>query len=94
MFRRIYNPPATNALHYKGIGSGVVRILAEYPAIQLDNDVNGKEFKVTIPRTTQKNDFTTPKEPLKDSNTTQKSEATTQKNDFTTQKEVLEYLAL
>lgn len=77
---------ATNALHYKGIGSGIVRMLSEYPDIQLDNDVNGKEFKVTIPRTTQKNDstiqksdFTTQKEPLKDSNTTQKSDSTTQK---------------
>ena len=42
---------ATNALYYKGIGSGIVRILAEYPDIRLENDVNGKEFKVTIPRT-------------------------------------------
>ena len=84
---------ATNALHYRGIGSGIVRMLSEYPDIQLDNDVNGKEFKVTIPRTTQK-------ESLKDSNTTQKKESTTQKeplkdsntvpkNDSTIQKESL-----
>lgn len=90
---------ATNALHYKGIGSGIVRMLSEYPDIQLDNDVNGKEFKVTIPRTTQKNDstiqksdFTTQKEPLKDSNTTQKSDSTTQKEPLmdsnTTQKDL------
>lgn len=39
---------ATNALHYRGIGSGIVRILAEYPEIEIVNDVNGKEFKVTI----------------------------------------------
>ena len=82
---------ATNALHYRGIGSGIVRILSEYPDIQLDNDVNGKEFKVTIPRTTQKSDSTTQKEPLKDSNTTQKSESTIQKDLDTTQKKVLEY---
>lgn len=53
---------ATNALYYKGIGSGIVRILAEYPEIRLENDVNGKEFKVTIPRTI-------PNASLKDSNT-------------------------
>ena len=71
---------ATNALYYKGIGSGIVRILAEYPDIRLENDVNGKEFKVTIPRTIQKSD-----------STTQKRENATQKNLDTTQKEVLEY---
>ena len=36
---------------HKGIGSGIVRILVEYPEIRLENDVNGKEFKVAIPRT-------------------------------------------
>ena len=64
---------ATNALYYKGIGSGIVRILAEYPNIQLDNDVNGKEFKVTIPRITLKDS-------LKDSNTVLKTDATIPKD--------------
>ena len=96
---------ATNALYYKGIGSGIVRILAEYPDIRLENDVNGKEFKVTIPRTiqksdsttqkrenaTQKSDSTTQKEQFEDIDTTQKKEIATQKNLDTTQKEVLEY---
>ena len=96
---------ATNALYYKGIGSGIVRILAEYPDIRLGNDVNGKEFKVTIPRTIQKSDSATQKEQLEDISTTQKreiatqkseiatqkSEIATQKNLDTTQKEVLEY---
>ena len=63
---------ATNALHYRGIGSGIVRILSEYPEIKISNDVEGKEFKITIPRTIQK-------EGLMDSDTTQKSEITTQK---------------
>lgn len=45
---------ATNALHYRGIGSGIVRILSEYPEIEISNDVEGKEFKITIPRTIQK----------------------------------------
>ena len=89
---------ATNALYYKGIGSGIVRILAEYPDIRLENDVNGKEFKVTIPRTIQKSDSATQKEQLEDISTTQKREIATQKREIatqknldTTQKEVLEY---
>ena len=81
---------ATNALYYKGIGSGIVRILAEYPDIRLENDVNGKEFKVTIPRTIQKSDSTTQKGPFEDISTTQKREIATQKEQFedisTTQK--------
>ncbi len=40
-------------------------------------------------RTIQKNDFTTQKETLKDSGTTQKNNSTTQKSDSTTQKESL-----
>lgn len=80
---------ATNALHYEGIGSGIVRILAENPSIELDNDMEGKEFKVIIWRTNPKNEITT----QKDLDTIQKSEITIhkspntiQKNDFTIQK--------
>ena len=86
---------ATNALHYKGIGSGIVRILAEYPDIQLDNDDCAKEFKVTVWRakskdesTTQKSKIATQKEPLKDISTTQKDEYATQKRESTTQKDL------
>lgn len=87
---------ATNALHYKGIGSGIVRILAENPDIQLENDVHAKEFKVIIPRTAQKNEITTQKskstiqkDTLKDSNTIQKGDFTIQKSDSTIHKEAL-----
>lgn len=63
-------------------------------------EVNGKEFKVTIPRTIQKSDSTTQKEALKDSDTIQKSDSTIQKEvlkdsntilktDVTTQKDSL-----
>ena len=63
-------------------------------------EVNGKEFKVTIPRTIQKSDSTTQKEALKDSDTIQKSDSTIQKEalkdsntilktDITTQKDSL-----
>ena len=74
---------ATNALYYRGIGSGIVRILAEFPDIQLDNDDSAKEFKVTIWRTTQKNGVTI----QKNSNTIQKSETTTQKSEIAIQKD-------
>lgn len=86
---------ATNALHYKGIGSGIVRILAEYPDIQLDNDDSAKEFKVTVWRakskdesTTQKSEIATQKKSLKDISTTQKDEYATQKSESTTQKDL------
>lgn len=88
---------ATNALHYRGIGSGIVRILAEYPEIEIVNDVSGKEFKMIIPRTiqkkglkdsdtTQKRDITTQKELESDKITIQKGNTTIQKSDSTIQK--------
>lgn len=94
---------ATNALHYRGIGSGIVRVLAEYPAIRLSNDTSAQEFTVSIPRTIQKNADTTQKgesTTQKNENTTQKSaikgELTTQKSsveiDSTTQKKIVDYL--
>ena len=96
---------ATNALYYKGIGSGIVRILAEFPEIQLENDASAKEFKVIIKRiiqksdssiqksesATQKSESATQKGQFEDIDTTQKREIATQKNLDTTQKKVLEY---
>lgn len=43
------------------IASADVRILAQYPEIQLENDDSAKEFKVIIERTIQKSDSTTQK---------------------------------
>ena len=61
-------------------------------------EVNGKEFKVTIPRTiqksdstTQKSDSTTQKEVLKDSDTIQKSNSTIQKDLDPSQVRVLNF---
>ena len=68
---------ATNALHYRGIGSGIVRVLAENPGIELDNDAEGKEFKVIIWRTAQK-----------ESDTIQKNDSTIRKNENTIQKDL------
>ena len=73
---------ATNALYYKGIGSGIVRILAEYPEIQLENDASAKEFKVIIKRIIQKRETATQKREV----ATQKREAATQKREAATQK--------
>lgn len=39
---------ATNALRYRGIGSGIVRILEENKNITFENDDNGREFKAII----------------------------------------------
>ena len=85
---------ATNALHYRGIGSGIVRILAEYPEIEIINDVNGKEFKVIVWRkenqiSTQKTDNSTQMSTLKTDNSTQMS---TQKTSGSTQEQILNIL--
>jgi len=70
---------ATNALHYRGIGSGIVRILAEYPEIEIVNDVNGKEFKVTIWR--KKHQVST----QENAKSTQENKKSTQENGNSTQ---------
>ena len=80
------------------MGPGIVRILAEYPEIQLENDASAKEFKVIIKRiiqkrevATQKRETATQKGQFEDIDTTQKKEIATQKNLDTTQKKILEY---
>lgn len=87
---------ATNALHYRGIGSGIVRILAEYPRIEINNDANGKEFKVTVWRkedqkSTQKADYSTLISTQKEERSTQKVERSTQKS---TQEQILNILRI
>ena len=80
------------------MGPDIVRILAEYPEIQLENDASAKEFKVIIKRIIQKREVATQKREtatqngqFEDIDTTQKKEIATQKNLDTTQKKVLEY---
>ena len=79
------------------MGPGIVRILAEYPEIQLENDASAKEFKVIIKRiiqkrevATQKRQTATQKGQFEDIDTTQKRETATQNGQFedidTTQK--------
>lgn len=64
------------------MGPGIVRILAEYPEIQLENDASAKEFKVIIKRIIQKREAATQKRET----ATQKREAATQKSESATQK--------
>ena len=64
------------------MGPGIVRILAEYPEIQLENDASAKEFKVIIKRIIQKREVATQKREV----ATQKREAATQKREAATQK--------
>ena len=66
------------------MGPGIVRILAEYPEIQLENDASAKEFKVIIKRIIQKRETATQNGQFEDIDTTQKKE-------IATQKKVLEY---
>ena len=79
------------------MGPNIVRILAEYPEIQLENDASAKEFKVIIKRiiqkrevATQKRETATQKGQFEDIDTTQKKEIATQNGQFedidTTQK--------
>ena len=79
------------------MGPDIVRILAEYPEIQLENDASAKEFKVIIKRiiqkrevATQKRETATQKGQFEDIDTTQKRETATQNGQFedidTTQK--------
>lgn len=91
---------ATNALHYRGIGSGIVRILAEYPRIEINNDANGKEFKVTVWRkedqkSTHKADYSTLISTQKEERSTQKVERSTQKStQKSTQEQILNILRI
>jgi len=41
---------ATHLLPYRGLGSGILRSLKEYPDIDFDDDRDGNQFKVTIHR--------------------------------------------
>ena len=71
---------ASKTMIYRGLGSGIVRIMREDSNIDFSNEQSANQFKVTIWRTTQKESFS-------DNGTTKKSEITTQKSQHTTQKE-------
>ena len=84
---------------YRGLGSGIPRVMAENCEVELIDRPDGNQFIARIWRTTQKDEITAQKanEELisatqKEESTTQKSKVTTLKPLTTTQKEILEYL--
>lgn len=93
---------AARTMIYRGLGSGIIRVMRENTPIEFDNQESADQFKVTVWRTTQKDENPTQKSEnptqkdesttQKRLNTTQKNEETTQKKVDTTQKRVLEYL--
>jgi predicted HTH transcriptional regulator len=89
----------SKTMPYRGLGSGIPRVMAENCDVELIDRPDGNQFIARIWRTTQKDETTTQKanEELisatqKDESTTQKSEITTQKPLTTTQKEIIKYL--
>ena len=79
---------ASKTMIYRGLGSGIIRVMKEGVKVEFVNEESANQFKTIIWRTTQKSGSTT----QKSENTTQKSENTTQKELTTTQKAVLDYL--
>ncbi len=73
---------AAKTMIYRGLGSGIIRVMREESHIDFDNEESANQFKVTVWRTIQK-------EGLMDSDTTQKDFDTTQKKESTTQKDGL-----
>ena len=89
----------SNTMPYRGLGSGIPRVMATGCDVELIDRPDGNQFIARIWRTTQKDENTTQKatEELisatqKEILTTQKSEPTTQKPLNATQKKILEYL--
>lgn len=82
----------SNTMPYRGLGSGIPRVMASGSDVELIDRPDGNQFIARIWRTTQKDDSTTQKANENLIDTTQKDEATTQKPLNTTQKRILEYL--
>lgn len=89
----------SKTMPYRGLGSGIPRVMAENCDVELIDHPDGNQFVARIWRTTQKKENTTQKanEEListtqKEESTTQKSKNATQKPLTTTQKAILNYL--
>lgn len=89
----------SKTMPYRGLGSGITRVMAENCDVELIDRPDGNQFIARIWRTTQKDEFTTQKanEEListtqKEEEATQKTKSTTQKLLNTTQKAILDYL--
>ena len=71
---------ASKTMIYRGLGSGIIRVMKEGVRVEFVNEESANQFKTIIWRTTQK-----------DESTIQKDESTIQKELTTTQKAVLDY---
>lgn len=65
---------------YRGLGSGIIRVMKENIRVDFINEESANQFRTIVWRTTQKSE-----------DTIQKSEGTTQKDLSTTQKKVLDF---
>ncbi len=89
----------SKTMPYRGLGSGIPRVMAENCDVELIDRPDGNQFIARIWRTTQKDEFTTQKanEEListtqKEGYATKKAESTTPKPLTATQKAILDYL--
>ena len=82
----------SKTMPYRGLGSGIPRVMAENCDVELIDRPDGNQFIARIWRTTQKDGKTTQKANEELIFTTQKKNFTTQKPLTTTQKEILNYL--
>lgn len=89
----------SNTMPYRGLGSGIPRVMATGSDVELIDRPDGNQFVARIWRTTQKDEATTQKANEALISTTQKEEPTTQKSRITaqkplntTQKKILAYL--
>lgn len=76
----------SKTMPYRGLGSGIPRVMSEDCDVELIDRPDGNQFIVRIWRTTQKVVSTTQKANEELISTTQKEEDATQKREFTTQK--------
>ena len=81
-----------NTMPYRGLGSGIPRVMATGSDVELRDRPDGNQFVARIWRTTQKDEITTQKANEELISTTQKEEETTQKPLNATQKKILAYL--
>ena len=89
----------SNTMPYRGLGSGIPRVMATGSDVELIDRPDGNQFVARIWRTTQKDETTTQKANEALISTTQKEEPTTQKSKIAaqkplnaTQKKILAYL--
>ena len=86
---------AAKTMIYRGLGSGIIRVMRENTPIEFDNQESADQFKVTVWRTVQKGEDTTQKNmdsTHKGESATQKRPNSTRKKENSTQKKILEYL--